>query len=78
MPLPFLKPKKSGSVVSVVAVKDGKSESQGEENEPNPKMLEIGEKLISAIHAKDAHEVAESLTQLHQHMNPKVGEQDEN
>lgn len=76
--LPFLKPKKSGSVVCIEAIKDGKKESQGEEGELHPKLVSASEKLISGIHSKDANQVAESLMDLHTHWNPKVGEQDEN
>lgn len=76
--LPFLKPKKSGSIAKVVQTVSGESKREGMEDEMHPDLMKSAESLISGIHAKDASAVADSLKQLHEHLNPKVGEQDEN
>lgn len=58
--LPFLKPKQSGSIVSM-KYEDGKQESEGEEGEHSPGILAAAEDLISAVHAKDTKGVADAL-----------------
>lgn len=78
--LPFLRPKKSASVVSVVTDKSGKSESKGHEGEtPNDRMT-AAEKLISGLHSKDAAQVCEALNDMHNSLmsaNAQKGEPNE-
>jgi hypothetical protein len=59
--LPFLKPKKQASVVVVKHHAEGGLEPLHEEGEMHPALIGAAEALISAVHAKDAHEVAEAL-----------------
>jgi hypothetical protein len=60
--LPFLKPKRAASVImttrSAAGEKVGADQEQGEQN---PELMSIAEKLIGAVHAKDASAVAEAL-----------------
>lgn len=59
--LPFLKPKKSQSVVIASAKPEGGLEPEHDEGEHDPMLLGIAEDLIQAIHAKDPHAVADAL-----------------
>jgi hypothetical protein len=58
--LPFLSPRKSSSTVMVQSHDDGSQEHLGEEGDEHG-ILSAAEDLISAIHSKDAHQVAEAL-----------------
>lgn len=58
--LPFLKPKKMGSVVGVVTKADGEVKSTGEEGE-DVGMVAAAEDILSAIALKDAPALALAL-----------------
>lgn len=62
--LPFLKPKVAVSVI-IARQKDGKLTDQHEEGQEHAKYLETAEKLISAVHSKDAEAVAKILMSMH-------------
>ena len=62
--LPFLKPKKMASVVMAVRAKDGTEKSSKPEGEHKREHMELAQKLISAVHAKDAEAVASVLESL--------------
>lgn len=59
--LPFLKPRKQGSVVAVVTKPDGSNESMGPVDEHDPAFMSAADDLISAIHSKDSKAVADAL-----------------
>jgi len=59
--LPFLKPRQVGSIVFAKRKPDGSHKTESVEGEQHPKLMEAAEKLISAVHQKDAKLVAEAL-----------------
>lgn len=65
--LPFLKPKKAGTVM-VSEYSDGKMMSKGEKDEIDPGVMAAAEDLISAVHMKDAKSVAMALMDAFQMM----------
>lgn len=69
--LPFLKPKQIGSVIIARRKASGSIEPEREEGSENPTMVSAAEKMISAVHAKDAMSVAEAMRLAHEHLNPK-------
>ena len=72
--LPFLKPKKMASVIMAVRAKNGTEKSSKPADEHKPEHVELAQKLISAIHAKDAEAVASVLESL---MDTEAAEQPE-
>ena len=69
--LPFLKPKQIGSVIIARRKASGSIEPEQEEGSEHPAMVNAAEKMISAVHAKDATSVAEAMRMAHEHLNPK-------
>lgn len=61
MSLPFLKPKKMTSTILIGKIKDSGESEIAPEAEMDPVLMSIAEGLISAVHAKDAKAVVESL-----------------
>lgn len=61
MSLPFLKPKMMGAVIEVNRKKSGEMEPMNEEGGHGPGIMSAAEDLISAVHAKDSHAVADAL-----------------
>jgi hypothetical protein len=61
--LPFLKPKVAVSVI-IARQKDGKLTDEHEEGQEHAKHMEAAEKLIAAVHEKDAEAVAKILMSL--------------
>ena len=59
--LPFLKPKITTSVVIAKHKPEGGLEPLHEEGHEMPELVGAAEELISAVHSKDAHAVAEAL-----------------
>jgi hypothetical protein len=62
--LPFLQPKKMASVVMSARKADGTEATRSTEGENAPAHVAMAEKLISAIHSKNAQEVASILAEL--------------
>lgn len=58
--LPFFAPKKESSTVMVHSHDDGSQEHLGEEGDDHG-ILSAAEDLISAVHSKDASQVASAL-----------------
>lgn len=65
--LPFLKPKKAGSVIKA-SYGEGGMVNEGEEGEHSMGSMAAAEDLISAIHAKDAKGVADAMKAHHDMM----------
>lgn len=62
--LPFMRPKKQDSVVTMKMDTEGKTEPMGEEGE-NHALMSAAEDLIRAVHAKDAQGVADAMQAGH-------------
>lgn len=62
--LPFLQPKKMAGIIMAKVKPEGGMEVQGEEGEMHPGYLAAAEALISAIHSKDATNVAKVLQEF--------------
>lgn len=75
--LPFLKARKQASITNVVTTKDGQSK-HSEPTQHSPEIMSAVDSLMKGVHSKDSQEVADSLLKLHEHLNPKVGDTDEN
>lgn len=52
--LPFLKPKAAAAIIMSKRASDGTVKSEQPEGAENSPLMSIAEKLISAVHAKDA------------------------
>ncbi len=59
--LPFHKPRKAGSVVSVVMHKDSSQEPMHEEGEHPQELVMAMDQLIQALHNKDANKASEAF-----------------
>ena len=71
--LPFLKPRKqSGSIAQTVRAANGSESSREEDAEHPAELMAHSERLISAVHAKDAQKVAEVMAEMHEHFNAKL------
>lgn len=62
--IPFLKPKKQGSVIQA-KYSEGGMVNEGEEGMHSMGVMSAAEDLISAVHAKDATGVADALKAHH-------------
>lgn len=67
--LPFLQPKKIGSVIIAKRNKDGKQTDMQHESEHAPELMEAAQHMVSGVHAKDATTVAEAMQKAHKHLN---------
>lgn len=61
MGLPFLNPRKVGSVIAAARKPDGSLEPKGEVGEPDHALMSAAEDLIRAVHMKDANAVVNAL-----------------
>jgi hypothetical protein len=66
--LPYLQPKKMASVIIARRHADGSHKSSHEEGQHAPELMSCAETLIKAVHAKDAHAVAQALEDAFKHL----------
>jgi len=75
--LPFLKPKKLAATIIAHRKSDGTRAPDQHEGEEKPELMGMAEKLIGAVHSKDAKSVAEVVREMHGHLAPKSDKEKE-
>lgn len=73
--LPYLHPRKMGSIIMATRKPDGGTEVKGEAGEPNQALMGAMEDMIRAVHAKDAKGAAEAFEAACSVCNDDSGEQ---
>lgn len=70
--LPFLQPKKAASVIIAKRAKTGEEVASAPEGEHSPEHIDAAEKIISAVHAKDANALATHIKAFMSHKDEAV------